>query len=466
MKKQDAVKWAVKNIGNRLTAGQKYGAQCATFIIEFLKEHYDVHPSGNAIDFIDYKYPEGFQVIKNTKEFIPQPGDIFIYGGDKFGHTGIITEANGSLFNSIDQNWFNANLEKGSPAAFVEDHDYKNFLGVVRPPYEDADKGVTTKSTKIETINQTINYKMPNRSGDVKGVVIHNTASSSTAKQDYNNLKNASQARYEAGIAHYYIDRNTVWRAIDTYSVGWHVANAYGNNAFIGYEVNESMSASNKDFMANEQATFKKAAADLLYYGLPVNRDTVMLHCQFVPTACPHRSMAIHTGFDPIKQGAAPASIVNQLKDYFIQEIKKYYNNPALKAGAPASNDVPDRNTIPTEQDKNDFNKESGNKVGNGWRKNKHNILWKPETATFTCKALNSEGKRSFIYTRYHGPWTGWEIAGQLQYGQSVNYDEVYDFDGYIWIAWTVNSGARVYMPIGFSNGNGSRVGDAWGSFS
>ncbi|PTI48458.1 SH3 domain-containing protein [Staphylococcus succinus] len=458
MKKQDAVKWAVKNIGNRLTAGQKYGAQCATFIIEFLKEYYDVHPSGNAIDFIDYKYPKGFQVIQNTKEFIPQLGDIFIYGGDKFGHTGIITEANGSLFNSIDQNWFNANLEKGSPAAFVEDHDYTNFLGVIRPPYEDADKGVTTKSTKIETINQTINYKMPNRSGNVKGVVIHNTASSSTAKQDYNNLKNASQARYEAGIAHYYIDRKTVWRAIDTYSVGWHVANAYGNNAFIGYEVNESMSASNKDFMANEQATFKKAAADLLYYGLPVNRDTVMLHCQFVPTACPHRSMALHTGFDPIKQGAAPTSIVNQLKDYFIQEIKKYYNNPALKAGAPASNDVPDRNTIPTDKDKEDFNTDKGEKVGSGWRKNVHGILWKPEKATFTAS--------TDIYTRYNGPWTGWPIAGLLKAGQSVNYDEVYDYDGYIWIAWTVNSGARVYMPIGYSNGSGSRVGDAWGAFS
>ncbi|MDW4477316.1 SH3 domain-containing protein [Staphylococcus saprophyticus] len=464
MKKQDGVKWAVKNIGNRLTDGQPYGAQCATFIIEFTKKYWGVHPQGNAKDFINYKWPKGFQVIKGKNQ-IPQPGDIFVFGG-KYGHTGIVTEANGTYFNSIDQNWYNESLTKGSPAAFVEDHEYSNFLGVIRPPYEDAEKGASKKSTKIETINHTINYKMPNRSGNVKGVVIHNTAGNATAKQDYNNLRNASVARYEAGIAHYYIDRNTVWRAIDTYSVGWHVANAYGNNAFIGYEVNESMSANNKDFMANEQAVFKKAAADLLYYGLPVNRETVMLHCQFVPTACPHRSMALHTGFDPVRQGAAPTSIVNQLKDYFIKEIKKYYNNPALKAGSPASSDIPDRDTIPTEQDKNDFNKETGEKVGNGWRKNKHNILWKPEKATFTCKALDSEGNRSFIYTRYHGPWTGWEIAGQLQYGQSVNYDEVYDYDGYIWIAWTVNSGARVYMPIGNSNGNGSRVGDAWGNFS
>ncbi|MGO2217725.1 MAG: SH3 domain-containing protein [Staphylococcus xylosus] len=53
-----------------------------------------------------------------------------------------------------------------------------------------------------------------------------------------------------------------------------------------------------------------------------------------------------------------------------------------------------------------------------------------------------------------------------LYAGQPVNYDEIYDFDGYIWIAWTVTSGARVYMPIGYSNSNGSRIGDVWGDFS
>ena len=189
MKKIDGVNWAVKNIGNRLTDGQPYGAQCATFIIEFTKKYWGVHPKGDAKDFINYKWPKEFQVIKGKKQ-IPQPGDIFVFGGE-YGHTGIVTEANGKYFNSIDQNWYNESLTKGSPAAFVEDHEYSNFLGVIRPPYEDAEKGAVLKSTKIETINQTINYKMPNRSGNVKGVVIHNTASSATAKQDYNNLKNA-----------------------------------------------------------------------------------------------------------------------------------------------------------------------------------------------------------------------------------------------------------------------------------
>jgi N-acetylmuramoyl-L-alanine amidase len=454
MKKIDGVNWAVKNIGNRLTDGQPYGAQCATFIIEFTKKYWGVHPKGNAKDFINYKWPKEFQVIKGKKQ-IPQPGDIFVFGG-KYGHTGIVTEANGTYFNSIDQNWYNESLTKGSPAAFVEDHDYSNFLGVIRPPYEDAEKGAVLKSTKIETINQTINYKMPNRSGNVKGVVIHNTASSATAKQDYNNLKNASQARYEAGIAHYYIDRNTVWRAIDTYSVGWHVANAYGNNAFIGYEVNESMSANNKDFMANEQAVFKKAAADLLYYGLPVNRETVMLHCQFVPTACPHRSMALHTGFDPVRQGAAPTSIVNQLKDYFIKEIKKYYNNPSLKAGAPASDDVPDESTIPSINPE----EEAQTNVGStGWKKNQHGTWYKPESATFTCG-------NTAIATRVGSPFIRDDIFGYwFQPSGYTPYDEVCLQDGHVWIGFDWNN-TRYYMPIRTWNGvkpPNHGVGTLWG---
>ncbi|WP_204243467.1 SH3 domain-containing protein [Mammaliicoccus sciuri] len=458
MKKRDGVKWAVSNIGNRLTDGQPYGAQCATFIIEFTKKYWDVHPKGNAKDFINFKWPKGFQAIKGKNQ-IPQPGDIFVLGGE-YGHTGIVTEANAKYFNSIDQNWYNESLTKGSPAAFVEDHEYTNFIGVIRPPYEDAEKGAVKKATKIETINKTINYKMANRSGNLKGVVIHNTAGSATAKQDYTNLQSTSVARYEAGIAHYYIDRNTVWRAIDTFSVAWHTANQDGNNSYIGYEVNESLNASDKNFLANEQATFKKAAADLLYYGLPVNRSTVRLHCEFVPTACPHRSMTIHTGWNPVSKGAAPSNIVNQLKDYFIKEITKYYNDPSLPAGSP-STDAVVKATKPSTVKSNQAKTKTvvSKSVGNGWKKNKYGILWKKEKGTFTCKAKDG------IVTRYKGPSIHNPIAGGLEYNQSVNYDEIQDYEGYIWISWEVYSGATVYMPIGKSNGKGQRVGSAWGTF-
>ena len=460
MKKQEAVNWAVSKLGKRLTAGQSNGAQCATFVIEFLKEHYNVHPTGNARDFIDFKYPKGFQVIKGKKQIL-QPGDIFVLGGDQFGHTGLVTEANSEYFNSIDQNWYNANLDVGSPAALVEDHVYDNLLGVIRPPYSDAVKGTGKVSTKIKTINETINYKMANRVGNVKGVVIHNTAGSATALQDYNNLKNASVSRYTAGVAHYYIDRKTVWRAIDTYSVAWHVADANGNNGYIGYEVNESMSASNKEFMANEQATFKKAALDLLYYGLPVNRTTVKLHCEFVPTACPHRSMALHADWDPVTQGAAPQSVVNKLKDYFIAQIKKYYDNPALKAGAPSSDKVPTKDTKPTTKPDNKAveNKKEIVKPAKGWQVNADGVKYMEEHGTFTCKS------KIGIVTRLNGPYTGHPQAGLLRYNESVDYSEKQVYDGHVWISWDTYGGYTVYMPVREIDENGKQ-GELWGVIS
>lgn len=460
MKKQEAVNWAVSKLGKRLTAGQSNGAQCATFVIEFLKEHYNVHPTGNARDFIDFKYPKGFQVIKGKKQIL-QPGDIFVLGGDQFGHTGLVTEANSEYFNSIDQNWYNANLDVGSPAALVEDHVYDNLLGVIRPPYSDAVKGAGKVSTKIKTINETINYKMANRVGNVKGVVIHNTAGSATALQDYNNLKNASVSRYTAGVAHYYIDRKTVWRAIDTYSVAWHVADANGNNGYIGYEVNESMSASNKDFMANEQATFKKAALDLLYYGLPVNRSTVKLHSEFVPTACPHRSMALHADWDPVTQGAAPQSVVNKLKDYFIAQIKKYYDNPVLKAGAPSSDKVPTKDTKPTTKPDNKAveSKKEIVKPAKGWQVNADGVKYMEEHGTFTCKS------KIGIVTRLNGPYTGHPQAGLLRYNESVDYSEKQVYDGHVWISWDTYGGYTVYMPVREIDENGKQ-GELWGVIS
>ncbi|MFI3547411.1 autolysin, partial [Mammaliicoccus sciuri] len=75
----------------------------------------------------------------------------------------------------------------------------------------------------MKVINQTITgYNMPNRGGNPKGVVIHNDAGSSSAQQYYNSLINAPLSRLENGIAHYYIDRNTTWRALDTFRIAWH----------------------------------------------------------------------------------------------------------------------------------------------------------------------------------------------------------------------------------------------------
>ncbi|HBA1481983.1 TPA: lysin [Enterococcus faecalis] len=150
-----------------------------------------------------------------------------------------------------------------------------------------------------------------------KGVVIHNDAGSiyATAAQYVNALAVMSPTQLANGFAHYYIDRNTIARVEDTFNAAWHTANPEGNLNYVGYEVCQSMGASDADFLANEQMTFKQVADDMKFWGMQPNRNTVRLHKEFVPTACPHRSWELH-GRD-----------VNAVKDYFISQIKKYMDS-------------------------------------------------------------------------------------------------------------------------------------------
>lgn len=93
------------------------------------------------------------------------------------------------------------------------------------------------------------------------------------------------------------------------------------------------------------------------------------------------------------------------------------------------------------------------------WKRNASGILWKTEKATFKC------GVTVGIVSRKGGPWTGWPQGPLLKKGQSIKYDEIQDFDGYIWVSGKLN-GQYVYVPVGKSNSNGKRVGPAWGTFS
>lgn len=144
-------------------------------------------------------------------------------------------------------------------------------------------------------------------------VVIHNDAGAMSAEQYVPWLRNRNKA---LGIAHYYIDRNTIARVVDTYRIAYHcgdgISQYSGNGNYIGYEVCQSISASNADFLANEDMTLMQATEDLLFYGLPINTNTVKLHHEFVPTSCPHRSMALH--------GNSTASV----KAYFIQRMNYF----------------------------------------------------------------------------------------------------------------------------------------------
>ena len=140
-------------------------------------------------------------------------------------------------------------------------------------------------------------------------VVIHNDAGSMTPEQYVNWLANRDKS---LGIAHYYCNRNTIARVIDTFNIGYHTGDWWSNCRSIGYEVCESMKVSDEEFLQNEDVTLMQATEDLIYYGLPINTSTVRLHHEFMPTTCPHRSMELH------------GNSTESVKNYFVSRMRYF----------------------------------------------------------------------------------------------------------------------------------------------
>ena len=140
-------------------------------------------------------------------------------------------------------------------------------------------------------------------------VVIHNDAGSMTPEQYVDWLRYRDKA---LGIAHYYCNRNTIARVVDTVNMGYHTGDWWSNCRSIGYEVCESMKVSDEEFLQNEDMTLMQATEDLIYYGLPINTNTVRLHHEFVPTTCPHRSMELH------------GNSTESVKNYFVSRMRYF----------------------------------------------------------------------------------------------------------------------------------------------
>lgn len=154
---------------------------------------------------------------------------------------------------------------------------------------------------------------------NILGVVIHNDAGSLSARQyDGFLVGRVNNGTLANGFAAYYVDRNDVYVFQPTNRQEWHTANAYGNANFIGFEVCQSMSASDSEFIANEDATLLLAGQVLQSYGLPINEDTVKLHHEFSATDCPHRSMELHGN-----GGAYNGAGTEACRQYFINRIKQ-----------------------------------------------------------------------------------------------------------------------------------------------
>lgn len=127
-----------KWLGRKADFDGAYGGQCVDLFRFYCKEVLDINQPRSvqgAADFwqnyeTDPNLKNNFLKIKNTPDFLPQPGDVMLWtrrAGGGYGHVAIILEATLSEFISLDQNW--PTLSKVTKTT----HDYVNVYGVLRP---------------------------------------------------------------------------------------------------------------------------------------------------------------------------------------------------------------------------------------------------------------------------------------------------------------------------------------------
>ena len=411
-------------------------------------------------------------VYNNTESFKAQEGDIGVlnrsYGGGH-GHTFIVINGNydGNYMQlvSLDQNWNGGGRAKTEVAQRIV-HNYDFPMWFIRPHYksesskkvsaQSATKTTTKKKTtakkkmkKLSYIRDEVKgYRLPNRGYKPTSITLHNDAGSvgATAEAYHRGLVNAPLSRLEAGVAHSYISGNTVYQALPESRIAWHTANQNGNKNYYGIEICQSIGASDKAFLANEQAAFQEAARLLNKWGLKANRNSVRVHMEFSQTSCPHRSMKLHTGFDPVTQGVPSQAIKLKLKDYFIKQIRAY------QAGK-----------VPTATVSNKTSSASNTKstVAGAWKRNSYGTWYMSEKARFT------NGSQP-IMVRTVGPFRSCPYAYDFQPGGWCDYTSVLLQDNHVWLEYKWKN-TLYYIPIRTwdgSNPPNHSVGSLWGTIS
>lgn len=129
-------------IGGRYTTAHgytnPYGAQCIALIAWFFEQiGYlgRIMPGYNAIDVYNAN-PLNMEKITDPRQL--RAGDAFFKdywaNGVNYGHTGLVQVVTSTGVWSVDQNWYNASLTTGSPAARVF-HPFSDLKGGLRPAY-------------------------------------------------------------------------------------------------------------------------------------------------------------------------------------------------------------------------------------------------------------------------------------------------------------------------------------------
>lgn len=138
----EVVAWALSIAKNKKTINVdgRYGGQCWDLPNYLLKKYWGFFTWGNANAMAQKSNYRGrkFKIYRNTKDFVPKPGDWAVWANRNPGHVSIVVgKATKNYFWSVDQNYYTANWS-GSPPYKIK-HKYTDAPGgvthFVRPPY-------------------------------------------------------------------------------------------------------------------------------------------------------------------------------------------------------------------------------------------------------------------------------------------------------------------------------------------
>ncbi|ADD25719.1 endolysin [Lactococcus phage 1358] len=128
--------WIDTHVGKWVDFDGMYGAQCMDLAVQYAHDLWGFRLTGNAENLRNQALPAGWQRIKNSRGFVPQQGDIFVWYGTKhpYGHTGIVISATLNNYTALEQNMVTGKGQAADKAAINTRPYPSEFWGVVRPP--------------------------------------------------------------------------------------------------------------------------------------------------------------------------------------------------------------------------------------------------------------------------------------------------------------------------------------------
>lgn len=147
-----------------------YGCQCEALLSYYLTNlGYPSVMKMNAIDF--YNLCVTTNPLKLQKVSSPQLGDILYinmsFGGKHFSHVSTVIKVDGANVVSVDQNWVNADLDHGSPAAIVV-HPLSSVTAFFRPQFKEENMIFNTKQECIDYYWNTLHRTYPQQVSDAE----------------------------------------------------------------------------------------------------------------------------------------------------------------------------------------------------------------------------------------------------------------------------------------------------------